>query len=54
MNTTQYSNSKLEAINKFYKTYDNKILPYQFCELCYKSNNLIICDICKCFYHIEV
>ena len=42
--------SKLNSFSKFYK---NKQIPYQICEICYKPNNLILCQICKNFYHLE-
>ena len=43
----------LTKLNSFSKFYKNKQIPYQICEICYKPNNLILCQICKNFYHLE-
>lgn len=45
---------RLKYINKIIKHYDNKVIPYQLCEICFKPKNLIICGICKNFFHLEV
>jgi hypothetical protein len=46
--------NKLEKINKAFMTYDKSLIPFQLCEICWKTNNLIICEICKNYYHLEV
>jgi hypothetical protein len=48
------SNKELEIINNYFKKFDNKTIPYALCEKCYKTNNLIICDVCKNYYHLKV
>ena len=48
------SNIRLLYINNFIKKYDHRVLPYQLCEICFKSKNLIICSICKSFFHLKV
>ena len=44
----------LKSINKFFKQYDGKEAGFQICNVCCLKDNLIICYICKQYYHIEV
>jgi hypothetical protein len=43
-----------KAINKFFKSFDGKEGGFQICNVCYLKDNLIICYICKQYYHLEV
>ena len=43
-----------KAINKYFKNFDGKEGGFQICNVCYLKDNLIICYICKQYYHIEV
>ena len=45
---------KLLFINTIFKRFDERVVAYQICEICMKPQNLIICDICKNYYHPKV
>lgn len=45
---------KLKEINLKFKKLENKIINYQICEVCMDVNDLIICEICKNYYHLNV
>jgi len=46
--------TKINFINKVFKQYDKKLITYQLCEECLDSGNLIICEVCKNYYHLKV
>ena len=45
---------KIIFINNIFKRVDNRIVPYQLCEICLKPQDVIICEICKNYFHIRV
>ena len=45
---------KLTIINEVYKKYDKHCVPYQLCEICIKPRNLLICEVCRNYFHSEV
>jgi hypothetical protein len=45
---------KLQFINKLFKKYDKICIPYQLCEKCMKPKNLLICEVCRNYFHPEV
>ena len=53
-NVDNFSETKIDLINSYFKQFDKKILNYQICEICYKTKNLIMCECCKNFFHIQV
>ena len=53
-NISTIKKTNLKLINKFFKQHDGKERGFQICNVCYLKDNLIICYICKQYYHIEV
>jgi hypothetical protein len=54
MSKQELNQEKIKKLNELYKAYENKQINYQLCEICFKPNNLIICEICKNYYHLKV
>jgi hypothetical protein len=44
----------LELLNTCFKLYDSKSISYQLCDICFLPNDLVICNICKGFFHSYV
>lgn len=44
----------IQYINGLFKKFDNYPNLVQICEKCFKEDNLLLCEICKLFYHLEV
>ena len=44
---------KINLLNKYFKKYDGKAISCQVCEICLETNNLLICDNCKNYYHLK-
>lgn len=44
----------VKELNNLFTKYDNAYSLIQLCERCYKSGNLVLCEICRLFYHMEV
>ena len=45
--------SHIADINNLFKKYENKANFVQLCERCFNGKNILICEICKLFYHLE-
>jgi hypothetical protein len=50
----EFTRDKLLLINTIFKQFDERVITYQICELCLKPQNLILCEICKNYYHPKV
>lgn len=50
----EFTKDRLLLINSIFKNFDQRVITYQICELCFKPQNLIMCDICKNYYHPKV
>lgn len=44
----------IEKINSKFKLHDNLNGLVQICERCLGTDNLVICEVCKMFFHVEV
>lgn len=52
--------SHIEKINNLFKKYDKKIVSIpsipcniQICEKCFEGRNILICEVCKLFFHYK-
>lgn len=43
----------IKEINKFFKEYDFNNSIINVCDQCFKEDNLLVCDICKQYFHKE-
>lgn len=43
-----------QKINNLFRIYDNAVSLVHVCEKCFKEQNLMMCEICKLFFHLEV
>lgn len=45
---------QIQHINTLFKSFDHSTNLIQICEKCFKEDNLLICEVCKLFFHLEV